>query len=253
MAGDEPAIHLKWLELIGDPDWTPEDLSGSWPVQLGSHVETFALNWHERRTRMELSRRGEVVMHPERPFFCCTLDAWRDADRTCVDCKWVNAHRAIDETVAYYTPQLVGQRGCTGADRVALLVVHGGSEPQEIEVRLDPDYESTVWTRVDQFWRCVETLTPPVLVVPMPAVVPPEQWRTVDLNDDGERARHNWAAAMCEHLGAWRDTRAAAERNEAARAGVKSLLPEDVGTLRFGGVQVKRNRARAVSIKETAA
>jgi len=255
MEGDGDAIHDKWLECIGDPSWKPRDRDSAenWAMALGAHIEPLALDWHERRTRHELSRRGEVVVHPARPFFCCTLDAWRADDRTCLDCKWIDGHNRLDDWVVHYIPQLIGQRGCTGADRAALLVVHGGAAPQEIEARIDPEYEALVWQRVDQFWQCVETLTPPVAVVPMPRIVPPEQWRTVNLDDADERARHNWAAAMCDHLGAWRETRAAAERNDAARAGVKSLLPEDVGKLHFAGVQVRRNRAGAVSLKETAA
>jgi len=252
MEGDEAAIHDKWLECIGDPSWKPKDFSDNWAMTLGSHVEPIALDWHERRTRQELTRRGEVVVHPRRPFFCCTLDAWRAEDRTCIDCKWIDGHNRLDDWIIHYVPQLIGQKGCTGADRAALLVVHGGAAPQEIEVRIDHTYETLVWLRVDQFWQCVETLTPPIEVVPMPKLTPPEQWRTINFDDEGERSLHNWSATMIEHLTTWSGTRDAADSNATAREGIKALLPEDVGTLRYAGLVIRRNRARAISIKSVA-
>src|SRR5262245_20673908 len=58
MAGNEDVILNKWLELIGDPGWKPEDFSTNWPIQFGAFIETFALDWHERRTQQALARRG---------------------------------------------------------------------------------------------------------------------------------------------------------------------------------------------------
>jgi len=251
MEGDAEAIDDKWKECIGDPAWKPRDTSRNWAMEYGAYTEPFALNWHERRTQCELTRRGEVVVHPERPFFCCTLDAYRAADRTCIDCKCIDGHNRLDDVIMHYVPQLVGQKGCTGADHVALLVVHGRAEPQEIAVKIDPAYEALVWLRVDQFWQCVETLTPPV-TLQLPRLTPPEQWTTINLDNEGDRTAHNWSAEMIEHLNTWRDTHAAAAANAIARDEIKRLLPEGVGALTCAGLIVKRNRARAVSIKEAA-
>src|SRR5262245_5529629 len=201
MAGDEARIHNKFLELIGDPSWTPEDLTGEWVVQFGVWIEPFALDWHERRTKTELTRRGEVVTHPDRPYVCATLDAWREADRCCIDHKAINSFATIDSAVNFYLPQLIVQRGCTRADRAALLITHGGAEPQEVIVRIDADYEALVWQRIDQFQHCVETLTPPVklpdIVKPAP---PPDQWRTIDLDKPDEINAHNWSSAIIAEL-----------------------------------------------------
>ncbi|MBO0715732.1 MAG: hypothetical protein J2P55_00145, partial [Rhizobiales bacterium] len=40
MTGDDAAIYNKWLELIGDPCWVPENFDNDWPVQFGSFIET---------------------------------------------------------------------------------------------------------------------------------------------------------------------------------------------------------------------
>jgi predicted phage-related endonuclease len=246
MAGDEARIRDEWLRLLGDPDWTPPDFSNNWPVQFGNFIEQFAIDWHERRTQKELIMRGEVVNHPTRPYVCATLDAFRPFDNMVIDCKASGAWRPLDEIQAYYTPQLVVQRACVGAQRTALLVVHGSAEPVELEIEIDPDYERTVWERVDQFWQCVQDMRPPVA---FPTVTPPEQWRAVNLNIESAESQANWATAIKPHLVAWDTHQEAAKLFEEAKGEIKILMPEDCRKVTLGDVVVTRARNRAVTIK----
>jgi hypothetical protein len=246
MAGDAPAIYAKWLELIGDPAWVPEDTTDNWPINFGSYVESFALDWHQRRTGRPLVRRGEVVDHPSWPGIACTLDAFRQDDRCALDVKCCGAFQSINEILNYYTPQMICQRACTQADRVALLLVHGGAEPMEIPVDIDRDYEAMVWQRVNEFRLCVENLTPPVRL-DIRRIVPPEQWRIVDLDKDS--AEYNWSGEMIPLLATWADTEAHAKQNADAKEKIKLLLPDDVGHVTHAGLIIARNRAGAVSIK----
>jgi hypothetical protein len=246
MAGDAPAIYSKWLELIGDPSWVPEDTTDNWPMNFGSFVETFALDWHQRRTGRPLVRRGEVVDHPTWLGIACTLDAFRQDDRCAIDVKCCGAFQSINDILAYYTPQMICQRACTEADRVALLLVHGGAEPMEIPVDIDRDYEAMVWQRVHEFRLCVENLTPPVKLN-IQRIVPPEQWRTVDLDTDSEN--YNWSAEMIPLLATWSETAAAAAVNAKAKETIKTLLPDDVGHVTSAGVIIARARNGAVTIR----
>lgn len=252
MAGDEAKILNEWRRIVDDPAYEPEDLSDKWPVQFGSFIEPFALDWHQRRTGNALTRRGENVTHPDRPHVCCTLDAWRPSDNTVIDCKAIGQWRRLDAALPYYAPQMVCQRACVGAEKASLLVVHGGGEPVEYPVELSPEYEAAVWQRVDEFWRCVETLTPPVAMVPVAAPVPPERWRTVDLNavptvDD---PWPNWAHSMQPSLDKWAETNAAAKANAKATKAIRDLLPDDVGLVTYTDVKVSRAKNGAVTIKE---
>jgi hypothetical protein len=250
MAGDREAIHQKWLELVGDPNWQPEDLSNNRPVQFGSFIETFALDWHERKTQCELTRRGEVVDHPTRPYVCATLDAYRAADRCVIDAKANGAWMRLDEVLAFYTPQLLVQKGCVQSDNASLLIVHGGGEPTEYPITIDPEYERTVWERIDQFWQCVEMMMPPVETMKLQPLTPPEQWRSFDLDQEDQLAAcNNWAPDMMDQLAVWSQTSQQAKDNEAACKLIKQLLPEDCGKVTWAGLIVQRNRARAVSIK----
>lgn len=74
MTGDTAAILQLYRELIGEvPE---EDLSDKWPVQLGIATEQLSLDWFERKSRMPVTRRGEVVVSPKYDWAACTLDGF---------------------------------------------------------------------------------------------------------------------------------------------------------------------------------
>lgn len=244
-AGQTGIILDKWKELIGDPSWRPADYSRNWSVQLGVKLEQFVLDWEEVSKKQELSRRGEVVVHPARPWFCGTLDAWREADRTVVDVKVVHAGSDLDATLGYYSPQLLGLKECTGAANATLLVVRGGAEPAELQAFFSDEWAASVWRAAEYFQWCVETLTPPVAVPPVPP--PPEQWVKIDL--DAHADRFNWAPEMIEQLDLGARTALAAEQHAGAKAAIKELLPADCAELRHSGRLIKRARNRAVTIR----
>ena len=121
--------------------------------------------------------------------------------------------------------------------------MHGTAEPREIEVTADANYERELWARIAAFWMCVEMLVPPVA---LPKIVPPEQWRTVDLNAD---PKPNWGQEMIVELRQWSETKEAADVNAHAADVAKSLVPQDVGCVRFSSVTVKRDRRGYLSIR----
>jgi len=163
-----------------------------------------------------------------------------------IDCKACGAYMHVDDIIKYYTPQLVGQQGCTGAHAAAILLVHGGAEPREIEIETTEEYDKQVWNRVDAFQLCVENLTPPVQ---LPEIVPPDKWRTVNLLNDNDMAAHNWSGEMLIALADWAANEQQAKTFEASKERVKMLLPADVGTILTADVKVARDRRNAVSIR----
>jgi len=244
MDGDTHKIYNKWLELIGDPSWKPEDMTDNFPAFHGTVMEPHVLDWHQRTSGHALIRRGEVVQHPTRPYVCATLDAYREADQCVIDCKCPGAWMTLARVEAYYTAQMIVQRACVGAANAALLISHGGATPIELPMTIDADYESLVWQRIDAFQRCVETLTEPVELPPAP---PPPPWRTIDL--DRDCASLNWGAEMVGNLITWENTRDVAVEHETAKEEIKKLLPDDVGHVTFGATVIVRSRNRAVHIR----
>jgi hypothetical protein len=243
MSGDTDKILRLWQERIGEAE--PEDLSDSWPVQLGSYLESFILDWHERKTGMELTDRGTFYVHPQYPEMGATLDCYRPIDDTVIDCKVCSHWQPIDHLVAYYSGQVICQMRCRAAAHGALLIVHGGSAPQEIPIIPDADYETILWQRLLAFELCVRTLTPPSPIAP---IVPPEQWRTIDLA--AADPWPNWAHEFTSNLERWRELRAPANEFEEISTTIKELVPTDVGLVSYNGMVVKRNRRSAITIKD---
>lgn len=239
MAGDEAKIINEWRRLIGDPTHEPLDFSDNWAVNLGSFLEPFVLDWHETKTGRKLVSRQQWFSHPTRLFLGCHIDCLRHEDSTVLDSKVVGHHRRIDEVVSHYTPQMVAQARCTKAERAALLIVHGGAEPTEHEVYWDNAYESALWERVDGFWACVESLTPPF---PLPAVAAPvKPEKIVDFTGSNSFAAD---AAV------WLSTKQAAADNKEAEKALKAQVPADAARCFGYGVAISRNKAGSLSLRE---
>jgi predicted phage-related endonuclease len=238
MAGDEAKILNKWRELVGDPDYVPDDLSDRWPVQFGSYIEDFALDWHQRRTGRALTRRREVVDHPTLPYVACTLDAYRADDRCVLDVKAPGAYRKIDDVCGFYTPQMIVQRRCLGADKAALLIVHGGAEPVEHPIEWAADYEAELWARAAAFMLCVQTLTPPVAIAPIAA--PARPIKVYDM-----ATSNAWAT----HAAVWISNRKGAKEFDGATKELKALVAADAVKAHGHGIVATRDR-RGVTIKE---
>jgi len=239
MAGKTDEIMREWQRLTGDPAYMPVNFEDNWPVNLGKYLEPLAVDWHQRKTGQPLTRRGEWVRHPHRDWLGCTLDAWRATTDTVLDAKCVGQWRKLDEVISYYTPQLIVQRDCTGAANASLLIIHGGSEPVEYPVTWTAGYEADVWTRLDEFWDCVTSLTPPcelpAALAPVPAV------RTVDMSGS-----NSWTAEAAT----WLLNKSAAKDFDAAARELKALVPADAVRCHGGGVEINRNKAGSLSIKE---
>lgn len=248
MAGAEQIerIMREFWRIIGDPRYQPDGFEDSWLSHYGHHMEGFCLDWHEAKTGKKFTGRGESVIHPDRPFFSCTLDA-RDNEAVW-DVKTMNGFIDLEERVAWYTPQVVGQMGCAKVDRGFLLVCQGGNEPQAIEVFTTAEYRARVWQQIDLFEECLNELRPP-FEFELPRVVPPEKFRTIKLDElIGTEHDPNWSADMLAALATWDRTEPVAKEFDAAKEAVKKVLPDDCGKLFTGQLIVSRDRRNAVRI-----
>jgi hypothetical protein len=245
MAGDHAYIQRFFLRATGDPRYTPGDFEDSWLSAYGMAIEPVALEYYATKHGVEFTGRGEQVFHPTREFVSATLDA-RLKGRV-VDVKaTVDPTKSVDETVAFYTPQIIVQEECAGADGGDILIVRCGAEPMLCPVYIDPLYRDEVWAAIDRFWHCVETLTPP-FPLQFPKLVPPEKWRKIDLDSDTDLP--NWAEDMRTLLGVWSATESDFKAHEEIKVAIKKILPDDCGKLNYSGLVISRARNNAVSIK----
>lgn len=238
MTGDAQRIYDLWLEMVGDPRYVPEDLSGVWPVQLGSLTEGLNLDWYERK-HGALTRRGEVVCHPLHEWAACTLDGFDAALPGPVECKHVGGYEPLAKVRERYMPQLHWQMLCTGTYAAALSVIEGAKEPVVELVTFDAEYAAELWRRAEAFMACVESLTPPVVLEPVAAPVKAE--KVYDLSGSNE-----WGDAAAT----WLADAPAAKRAATAEKALKALVPADAARCHGYGVQISRDRAGRLSLKE---
>lgn len=249
MHGDEAAILKLYREEIGESEREPS----SYAMRLGSFIEGFVLDYRQEIAGQPIVRRGEVIDHPTIPEFCCTLDGYRAFDDAVMESKFLSPFRHREEFVPYYYPQVLGQMRCVGSARGVLVAAQGTSEPQEYEIAPKADdqraneYEAEMWARVEAFRVCLRTFTPPF---PMPRIVPPELWRTVDLSVE---PMPNWGHIMLPMLKLFEDTREAAETHKQAGEEARKLVPDDVSVVLAGAHKLSRNKKGVVSITRTAA
>lgn len=245
MHGDETALLRLYCEEIGEIEREP----ANYAMQLGSLFEPFMLDYWQDKTGHAITRRGEVVDHPDVPEFCCTLDGYRAFDDAVIESKFLAPFRHKEEFCGYYYPQAIAQMRCVAASRAILLVGQGTSEPVEYDITPKHDderaalYEAAMWARVEEFRLCLRTFTPPV---PMPRVVSPELWRTIDLRQE---PIPNWGHVMLPMLQIYEDTREAAELHEISGKDARALVPEDVSIVVTHEHRLSRNKNGVVSIK----
>jgi hypothetical protein len=249
MNGDEAAILKLYREDIGEI----EREEPTYAMQLGSYIEKFMLDYTEAKTGQAITRRGEVVDHPTIPYFCCTLDGYRAFDDAVIENKFIGAWRHKEEFVPYYYPQALAQMRCVGARRAIIHAGQGTTEPNEYDITPKPGdveaavYEAAMWDRLAIYHRCVLTFTPPF---PMPKVVPPEQWRTIDL---AQEPIPNWGHVLLPTLQIYEETREAADEHERAGKEARALVPEDVAVVLAGEHKLSRDKRGVIRITRRAA
>jgi hypothetical protein len=241
IAGKEDRIRSEWCKLVGYPG-VIEPQFDPWRSKYADAIEPLALDHHEEKTGLALIRRREVVVHPVRDYVCCTLDSYRAEDGCVIDCKaWVTWQK-IEYICSFLTPQMIVQKACVGASAAALLIVHGGTEPVEYPISWEPEYEAQVWERVEWFWSCVQSLTPPVA---LPTIEPPViAVKTYDMKTSN---------AWSEQAAIWLRDKDAAKSFDKASAEIKTLAPADAKRAFGHGIEITKAKNGAMTIKEMTA
>jgi len=237
MSGNETKILNLWRELVGDPRYTPDDLSKVWPVRLGEATEALNLEWYALK-HGPVTRMGEVVTDGWK---AVTLDGWDEKQGIPVECKCVNGRAAMPDIIARYAPQTHWQMIVTKAQQCALSVIIGGAEPIVELIPYDKGYAEKLIEQGRAFLDSVESLTPPV-DMPSPAAPPPLPVKEYDM-----ASSNAWGNYATIWLRAWSE----AEQFDLACRELKLLVPPDAKTAFGHGITASRNRAGAISIKET--
>ena len=156
------------------------------------------------------------------------------------EAKHTNSFIKAEEVLERYMPQLQHNMAVAKADRAVLSVIFGNSKYEVFEIAADWLYQLDLLEAEKAFWSAVLSEEPPVAVAPPPA---PRLLATRELSFEGNNA---WAAAAAD----WLETSKAAKTHATACKTLKDLLDEDVSRAFGHGIEAKRSKAGAVTIRE---
>jgi predicted phage-related endonuclease len=238
LSGNEERVLRLWREKRGEID--AEDLSSVLPVMLGSWTEAFNRQWYERQTGLTVADAGLVTIDIEQPWRRCTLDGFIEAEASVWEAKHVNAFTNAEDVLLRYMPQLQHNMAVMRVENAVLSVIYGNHKWECYEVATDWLYQDELLEAEMRFWSCVRSGELPVAPVAPPA---PRPIATREISFEGNNA---WAAAAAD----WRANAAAAKVHASAVKAIKELVDDDVARAFGHGIEAKRSKAGAISIRE---
>jgi len=210
---------------------------------LGCWTEEFNRLWYEKLSGQKVDRLPTALTCPTNSWRRCTLDGYIAQTDTIFEAKHSNAFAKADEVLERYMPQLQHNMAVARVERAVLSVIFGNHKYEIFEVASDWVYQIELLQAEADFWDCVETGRQPVAAVP-PAPPKPVGVREVCL--EGSNA---WAAAAAD----WLTHREAAKLHATACSSLKELVEPDVARAFGHGIEAKRSKAGAITIRELSA
>jgi predicted phage-related endonuclease len=240
LSGDAERLRQLWLEKRGEAE--PSDLSDKISVMLGCWTEPFNRQWYEQFT-------GQRVVDIGRRFTCtghqwrrCTVDGRIESRGAIWEAKHTSAFARPEEVLERYMPQLQHNMAVTGYQQAVLSVIFGNHKFEIFEIAADWLYQIELLDAEQRFWTCVLTGKEPVAAAPPP---PPRPMGTREVCLEGNNA---WASAAFD----WLQHREAAKLHASACTSIKALVEEDVARAFGHGIEAKRSKSGAITIREFA-
>jgi hypothetical protein len=240
LSGDRDRIIALWREKRGEQPAV--DLTDNLSAMLGCWTEPLNRMWYEKLTGERVDRLDVSLTCSTNGWRRCTLDGYIASTDTIFEAKHTNAFARPEEVLERYMPQLQHNMAVARTERAILSVIFGNHKYEMFEIGFDWVYQIELLQAELDFWTCVETGREPVPAVP-PA--PPRPIGTREVCLEGSNA---WAVAAAD----WLEYRAAAKIHATATSQLKELVEPDVARAFGHGIEAKRSKAGAITIKELA-
>jgi predicted phage-related endonuclease len=239
-SGDAERIHQLWLEKRGARQ--PPDFCDNLAVMLGCWTEPFNRRWYEKLTGKRITADGKEFVCARCDWRRCTVDGLIEESGAVWEAKHTSAFAKPEELLERYMPQLQHNMAVTGYQQSTLSVIFGNHKFEIFEIAADWLYQIELLEAEQHFWNCVLSGDEPVAAEPPP---PPRPIGTREVCLDGN---NSWASAAFD----WLTHKDAAKVHASACASIKSLVEEDVARAFGHGIEAKRSKSGAITIKELA-
>ena len=238
LSGDSERVLRLWQEKRGKAE--PDDLSGRLAVVLGCWTEEFNRQWYTKLSGNPVIDAGAQLTCSKFRWRKCTIDGVVAGSGAIFEAKHTNNFVKAEDVLERYMPQLQHNMAVAKADRAILSVIFGNARYEIFEVAADWLYQLDLLEAEKAFWSAVLSGEPPVVVDAPPA---PRPVATRELSFEGNNA---WASAAAD----WLENNQAAKTHATACKTIKELLEDDVRRAFGHGVEAKRNKAGAITIRE---
>lgn len=161
-------LYLEKTQELDAPD-----LSGNELIKWGNRLETAIADGWSEDTGIKVARVNQTLRHPQYPFMLCHLDRRQVGQRRVLECKNVGhfygnqafGESGTDQVPDQYLIQVHHQISIvhalwewTGGELAALI---GGNDLRTFSFDYDPEVDELLTTRLQKFWKHVETRNPP--------------------------------------------------------------------------------------------
>lgn len=233
-------VERLWREKRGE--LALEDLSDVLPVMLGNWTEDFNRQWYERLSGERVSQTGKELICDTHPWRKCSLDGYIENRGAVWEAKHTGAFAKSEEILGRYMPQLQHNMAVAKSDLSILSVIFGNQKYEIFEVAADWSYQLELLEAELDFWDCTLTGRWPV---PFAVPAPP---RPVGVREICLQGSNLWAAAADD----WARNKEAAKIHAAAGNQIKALVEPDVSRAFGHGIEAKRSKSGAISIRKLA-
>ncbi len=154
-----------WLEKTGQAE--PDDLSQVEAVQLGSELEEFVAQKFAKESGKQVRRQSKMYVHKDYPFMAAHIDRLITGTDEILECKTCGSHKKEewegDGIPREYILQVTWYLGITGKKKAYIAVLIGGQSFKYKEIEFDKELFDVMVDMAREFWRAVETKTPPAV------------------------------------------------------------------------------------------
>lgn len=147
----------------------PADLSDIPIVYWGSVHEEPIAQHYAKIMNCKVRRVTNTLFHKKHPWMLCHLDRKIENQSKVLECKFAMFARdqwgesGSDVVPMPYIVQVQHQLAVTGYEEADLAVLIGGYDFRVYHFKRDEELIETIISKLAEFWKCVETDTPPPL------------------------------------------------------------------------------------------
>lgn len=156
-----------WLEKTSDEP-AVEDPRRSAVLRRGKRLEPLIIEWAREELDLNIVSRNQRYIDPVYPFFQCEIDFEHEYNGAIENADAKSARKAYewgepgtDAIPDYYTAQFLWGQMITGRESTLCMAMFSLDKMQPYRVMRDKDLISAIRSIALDFWRMVESRTPP--------------------------------------------------------------------------------------------